>query len=563
MEMYILRSALCLAIFFVFYKALLENTSLHSFKRFYLLLSVVISFSIPFITFTTYREIEPSAALQLLEPEASAVTLETQVNSLGMALWIIYVAGAMFFLLKFIGNLGNMISKIRRNPKQRSRNIFYVLLNETIVPHTFFSYIFFNRQNFKSGSIPQEVIEHERTHARERHSLDILLIEICLIVFWFNPLFHFVKKAIKLNHEFLADRSVLKTGTDTTVYQKTLLAYSSNACSPQLAHSINYSLFKKRFTVMKTNTSRSAASLRTFLLIPLVLLVLYGFTDRQTIYTQPDELTTEVSVKTQAKKILLMVAGKKVSLNNKQVTPNEFATSLDKITAAWTDREIDSFKWDIFLDKADNGVLNALHLEYLKTRLAKINPNANWIPASRLNSAQTSATREEMKEYNRLAKKYNAMTDDNMNIKQKDLKRMEYIYHKMSPKQKTDAEPFPVNLPPPPPPPPAPENAEIPNPNPAPNAVGAPKPVKVVAGVNDGDLAVPPPPPPPPKPEPVLDHIIRMAKNGATFYYEGEKISSDRAIALIKANDQLNVQSSTSNSGKPVVKISTKPIKLN
>ena len=82
MEMYILKSALCLAIFFVFYKALLENTSLHSFKRFYLLLSVVISFSIPFITFTTYREIEPTAALQLLEPEASAVASETQFNYL-------------------------------------------------------------------------------------------------------------------------------------------------------------------------------------------------------------------------------------------------------------------------------------------------------------------------------------------------------------------------------------------------------------------------------------------------------------------------------------------------
>jgi bla regulator protein BlaR1 len=561
MEMYILKSALCLAIFFVFYKALLENTSLHSFKRFYLLLAILVSFIIPFITITTYQEIGTAAALTDLSVVDSAVTIETQFNYIGMTLWIIYGLGVLFFGIKFLRNLGSMINKIRRNPKQRSRSIFYVLLNEQIVPHTFFSYIFFNKQSFKTGAIPQEVIAHERTHAREKHSLDVLLMEICHIVFWFNPLFYFFKKAIKLNHEFLADRSVLKTGTDTTLYQKTLLAYSSNACSPQLAHSINYSLFKKRFTVMKTNTSRSAASLRTFLLIPLVLMLLYSFTDRQTIYTQPDAITTSDSVESHAQKILLMVTGKEVSLNSNKVAVNEFASYLDKFTASWTDKEIKNFKWDIFLDKADNGVLNALHKEYLKTRLAKTNSNSHWIPANRLNSAQTSATREEMKEYTRLAKKYNAMTDGNLNIKQKELKRMEYIYHKMSPKQKANAEPFPVNLPPPPPP--APEIADVPNPDAAPKAVEAPKPVKVKAGVNDNDPNLPPPPPPPSEPEPVLDHIIRMAKKGATFYYEGEKISSDKAISLIKANDQLNVHSSSSNTGKPVVKITTKPIKLN
>ena len=471
MEMYIFKSALCLVSFFVFYKALLENTSLHSFKRFYLLLAVLVSFIIPIITFTSYEEIETATSLANLLVVNSETAIESQFNYIGITLWTIYGLGVLFFGIKFVRNLGTMIYKIRGNPKMRSRNIINVLLAEPIVPHTFFHFIFFNRENFESGEIPQEVIDHELTHAREKHSFDILLIELCLVVCWFNPLFHYMKRAIKLNHEFLADRSVLKTGTDTTNYQKTLLAFSSNVSTPQLANSINYSFIKKRFTVMKTKTSRRAAWWRSLLLLPLLAIVLFSFSSREIMPVETNDLTEDEIV-------------------------------------------------------------------------------------------QTSATREEMKEYNRLAKKYNAMTAGNMNIKQKDLKRMEYIYHKMSPKQKADAEPFPVNLPPPPPPPPAPEIEEIPNPNPAPNAEGAPKPVKVVAGVNDGDLAVPPPPPPP-EPEPVLDHIIRMAKNGATFYYEGEKISSDRAIALIKANDQLHVQSSSSNSGKPVVKISTKPIKLN
>ncbi len=190
-------------------------------------------------------------------------------------------------------------------------------------------------------------------------------------------------------------------------------------------------------------------------------------------------------------------------------------------------------------------------------------------------SQQKSATREEMKTYNGLAKKYNEMDRNHMQIKMQDVLRLKNIYAKMSTKQREDAEPFP-DFPEPPPLPAAPKAPEAPNER----EVAAVKikeiieeqdPYDVVSGnmrtkqpimaepplpptyIKDNRLDNPPKPPTPPNP---LDHVIKMAKKGATFMYKGKEISSDKAIDLIKNNKELSISTKQSNNGTPVVKIS-------
>jgi hypothetical protein len=149
------------------------------------------------------------------------------------------------------------------------------------------------------------------------------------------------------------------------------------------------------------------------------------------------------------------------------------------------------------------------------------------------NGLQKGASREQMKEYNALAKKYNAMSRENMKVKIKEVERMKYIYGLMSDKQKADAEPFP----------------EFPIPPEMPTFRSPPE-VR--------ELPAPPSPPTPPAP---VDHIIEMAKKGATFYYEGKKVSSDRAIELIKSDEDLNIQTTKTNSKNPQVRISKSPFR--
>ncbi len=230
MELYLLKSAAVLAVLFAFYKVFLENTSIHNFKRFYLFGSLLASFLIPLITFTSYVEVSPIVPIYNEEiPQLVYTETEKTISHWPFVLWAIYGLGVLFFSIKFFRNLFGLIQQIRKNPKYHNSRFIHVLLKETIIPHTFFNYIFLNKKQFENHEIPQEVIFHEETHARQKHSLDIVFMELLQIVFWFNPLFYFIKKSIKLNHEFLADRAVLNAGAETSAYQKILLAFSSNA----------------------------------------------------------------------------------------------------------------------------------------------------------------------------------------------------------------------------------------------------------------------------------------------------------------------------------------------
>ncbi|MDC8002898.1 M56 family metallopeptidase [Aureisphaera galaxeae] len=599
MEMYLLKSAACLGILYAFYKLFLERESMHTLKRFYLLGIILLSFTIPFITFTEYVEATPLANTITFSEDASiSITHEKAPNYLGIALGIIYGIGLLFFGLKFGRNLFSMIRKIRKNPRFKNKNVFHVLLLAPTTPHTFLSYIFLNRNNFEANEIPKEVLDHEEVHAREWHSLDVLFIELLLVVFWFNPLLHFIRHSIKLNHEFLADRAVLKTGIDASTYQNTLLAFSSNACSPSLANSINYSFIKKRIKIMRKHTSQTSTWVRSLVVIPLLAVLVYGFSttkqvEKENTFVAANEISNADAFEAENIRIFvneekeLLVNERLSSLKELPVTLKEINPHLTKtqrqqtvIAQITADGSLPmGLIFDIKAALEDYGIKKMhipgkVHKEgtsgtYAENLVLNVSDDAK-------NPVQKKATAKEVAEYNRLAKKYNDMPKDNMFIIKEEIERMEYLYSKMSKKQRANAQAFP-KLPPPPPAPPAPGAKEpkvvpdppktnswvadpdenIPPPPPPPPS-GDKNTFKFRKGVPDGEM--PPPPPPPPTPESPLDHIKSMAKKDANFYYEGKKISSAKAISLLEKNEDLNIQTIGYNSDRPTVKISTEPI---
>ena len=156
-----------------------------------------------------------------------------------------------------------------------------MLLRELRIPHSFFNYIFLNQTKYNTDAIPKEVILHEETHAKQLHSLDIMAIELLQIVFWFHPLVYILKHHIKLNHEFLADQAVLNNGIAPKIYQHILLQFSSNTPNNQLSSAINYSSIKKRFTVMKTQTSKTKIWLSSLILLPIIAILFYSFSSKK------------------------------------------------------------------------------------------------------------------------------------------------------------------------------------------------------------------------------------------------------------------------------------------
>ncbi len=284
-----------MAVFLLFYKLFLEQENMHVFKRFFLLTAIVASFLIPSIVFTSYVE-TVSENIENMANVPYVAVVSNEPKDLDMINWNLimttaYVIGVVFFGFRFFRNLFQILRRIKRNPNFKAASSVRVLLKEVLPPHTFLSYIFLNKKKYEENAIPKEVLLHEETHAKQRHSLDVLFVEFLQVILWFNPLVYLYKKAIKLNHEFLADNAVLQQEIHTKNYQNTLLSYLSKESlekyqSTGIANAINYSSIKKRFTVMKKRTSKKAAVLRGLLVFPLLALLLYSFTETKIIEIQ-------------------------------------------------------------------------------------------------------------------------------------------------------------------------------------------------------------------------------------------------------------------------------------
>jgi len=261
-----------MAVLLGLYYLLLEREKMHRFNRFYLLGALLISLVIPLVTIPVYVE---AAALQpaSLEITQSSDVISTPIpetNYQVYAIGIVYTVVTAALLIRFVSNLLAFRRKIKANATVNYHGAKLVLLSEEITPHTFLNFIFVNKAKHQKGMIEQELYTHELVHAHQKHTADIILIEMIKTLFWFNPLLYCYKKAIQLNHEFLADDAVVKVTNDTAYYQELLLQTASIGYSASLASSLNFSLTKKRFTMMARSTSKTKKAILQGAILPVI-----------------------------------------------------------------------------------------------------------------------------------------------------------------------------------------------------------------------------------------------------------------------------------------------------
>ncbi|SFR33641.1 BlaR1 peptidase M56 [Robiginitalea myxolifaciens] len=578
---YLIKSSACLLIFFLFYRLVLERQSNHVFKRFYLLGSLLAGLGIPLLilgeTVIALAPDSESLVGALPDPEIGDALLTTSPGENGKILtneyllnpdfWeAFYFIGLLIFGAYFIWNLSFLLHKIYGNKRLRETTHTKVLLEQPEPPHTFLRFLFLGQQAYADKNIPESVLQHEQTHIDEKHSLDVLLAEFLRLIFWFHPLVWAYCRAIRLNHEFLADRKVIAKGYSALEYQHALLAFAQNSNQPALSHAIHYSSIKKRIQIMKTNTSKRRNKLALLLLTPIIALTVLSFSSRKITYQpvpdesisleylSPDALRWNGSDYTPeaAAKLVKETAGEAASV---------LITAPHEITAAATQRIGSAFQAagiDQIQINADTYRMPVQeYSDQVATESAGVLMRANRLVLEEeepIAVQQESATREEMKIYNGLAKKYNAMiAKGKVQVYMKEVERMMYIYNKMSEKQRADAEPFPDFPDPPPPPPtptPSPQATKMatppPPPPPAPGAVSgsAPSP------------KLPPPPPPPPTMEEILAKLKASGMENTTFYFNGKALNKKDAIRIMEDGKASSVSIQTKNDGSTVVKLS-------
>ncbi|MGJ8683568.1 MAG: M56 family metallopeptidase [Nonlabens sp.] len=307
MEHFLINSSACLFVLWLFYKIALENTSWHHWKRYYLLVAIVISIVIPFIVVETIViPVENSPMVAFASSPIVTDIMNQQKFQLDWTniFWVVYVMGLLVMLWRFIKNLTAF--RLQDEDEVSSYSNYQLVLRKVFtVPHSFLQRIFVARKEFENDQIPSAVLEHEKAHLDQKHSLDILFIELLLIIFWFNPLLYIIRYSIKLNHEFLADKAVIEQGMDTIAYQETLLNYTQQSHSTALANTFNFPIIKKRFRIMKTQTSHTSLLLRSLALIPVLALLIISCGKEETEFQEIEEIIEVVEEPTNQKQIIV------------------------------------------------------------------------------------------------------------------------------------------------------------------------------------------------------------------------------------------------------------------
>ncbi|MDN3202880.1 M56 family metallopeptidase [Algoriphagus sediminis] len=290
---YLLKSILILLIFLLVHRFFLQGETLHQFNRYYLLGAIVISFLIPLNTIeirqNSNEEQKVAAEFSKAEPPVGSTQLKTTGENLSKPevsgfdleqfLFWFYAGGCILMLVRFSFHIGIIWNKIARNLHVTYKGETLVLLNEGNLPYSFLKFIFVNKGEFKEKGISESVLAHEIAHVDQRHTLDILFVELLMIFFWFHPGLYWAKNQIQLNHEFIADQEAIKK-SDLTTYQKLLLTHLEATASKALASGFGFSITKKRLEMMEKKTKPTIKILKVALLIPLLVLLVFGFSEK-------------------------------------------------------------------------------------------------------------------------------------------------------------------------------------------------------------------------------------------------------------------------------------------
>jgi TonB family protein len=276
---YMIKMAIYLAGFFLVYWLFLNRDTLYSRNRVYILLSLIASLILPLITVQTIRPLNMPVFGRVLSEifvsdtaldKSSSITSASGV-SLYKLVFIVYIAGALFFGLKLIFDIAELIFIISRNKTGRNRIIMFHGLNTS--GFSVFGHIFVNDRLTPEET--KEIIKHEQNHLSHNHSFDIVLIELLRVFQWFNPIIHLFSRSLRAVHEFQADEECISRGISVNNYQKLLMNQVFKSRIFTISNSFsNPSLIKKRMIMMTKKRSGTLANIKLLMVLPVIAAVM-------------------------------------------------------------------------------------------------------------------------------------------------------------------------------------------------------------------------------------------------------------------------------------------------
>ena len=315
---YLIQVNLALVLFYLLYAFLFKRDTFLHLRRFYFISSIVFSLLYPLLVVPGLSDVfnfmkdEPTVVEATVFFEAPTMQMIVEqpqevVKSFNIPwqqiLSVIYIAITLFFISRFLWQLISIFRMRFKSKKTIVSGVEVYNLATEITPFSFFGMIFINT-NMHTEEELNQIIIHEHTHVKERHSLDVMLIEVLLLFSWWNPFVWFFKREMAMNLEYLADKGVLREGVDSREYQYHLLRLTYHETAVQIVNNFNVSQLKQRIMMMNKTKSSSLKLAKYLLMLPMFFVLIaansvYAGVNEQTVNEPPPvkkEVTEEIFV---------------------------------------------------------------------------------------------------------------------------------------------------------------------------------------------------------------------------------------------------------------------------
>lgn len=297
---YFLKINVAIALFYAFYRLFFYKDTFFAWRRTALLCFFAVSAAVPLLDIQHWIvQQEPMAAMAdlyaavvlpelTLTPQPETDWRQLVADGIVVAYWLV----AALLALRFLVQLAGIVRLARRCPTQKIDGTTVHLLPRAEGPFSFFRWIFVC-PDAHTGDELHEILTHERTHARQWHSIDVLTGELACIICWFNPFAWLMKREIRTNLEYMADEKVLETGHDSRTYQYHLLGLSHHKAAATIYNSFNVLPLKKRIIMMNKRRTRAIGRTKYLMFLPLAALLMI-VSNIEAVARATQKITTEV-----------------------------------------------------------------------------------------------------------------------------------------------------------------------------------------------------------------------------------------------------------------------------
>jgi TonB family protein len=272
---YLIEANIYLGVFYLCYCLFLNRDTHYTLGRVYLIFSCVIAFILPLTQLSILKPVIPEIEIEAPVNQVTAIPVNMQQVKLVApvrhftfddAMVYLYTAGVVIAFLILLFRLRKLYILTRSSHSIYRDRYKLISLSEENTAFSFFNYLFIG------SNLPQAetVIAHEMVHIRQKHSVDIIFMEILKVINWFNPFIYLTQRSLKTIHEYIADEQTAAQEQDTITYSSFLLNNAYGIQGASIAHSFfNYNLLKKRIIMLNKNRSGKLARLKYLAALPL------------------------------------------------------------------------------------------------------------------------------------------------------------------------------------------------------------------------------------------------------------------------------------------------------